>query len=736
MSKKRQCILLAVFLTLTFSACSPDTPPTQESNTGDAAETEDIATSEPTTGSVTGPALWEYTPGKRITLCEVSTGQRPGSPPIDCIVHADLTGTLGEDGGFQIDDVPPGWYLILFEHPDADYDSFLSEYDGQTIAAGDPNVFPSESMTIPAGCPIDQMMSCAAYMWTIWADPAAPVQLATNISLDISRGGLTPVLAHVAIGESFTIVYSNDLPVTIDSDNDGALDTADNCPSEANADQDDGDQDGVGDACDLCPDSAGSAEGCPDADSDGIADSDDNCPSEANIGQLDFNQDGIGDACQDSDEDSLTDAEDFCPEDAGQVETNGCPDTDGDGLIDVTDICPQIAGSPENLGCETTPNYALLTPDNWSQAREITAYGTYSTPAFALSPDNLKVMTREGIINVWDLLSGELITTFDGTWNSPSYEFNGDGTVILEHRPANAVTWNAATGEQLATLYGGNNFIPIPGRSEILSVSYEIHLWDAFTGADLFAIKTQNTQVTRSHDSSFLAIETESPPALQILNTKTRGLKTLTDVDMDQLNHFQFSDDETLFAAGFADGSIRIWDTSTWQEVALIQTEYAFPQGFSFSPDHSQMAIINADYGNGLYQLSIWSYPSGEKLLDLDEQIDTIGYAVFIGEEMLYCWSNEQDIIVDTKDGTILKSLGDGSLIYDDPANPNRELLIYTNADQSQVEIWDGKTLEPVNNPMIPNIESALFTDDHRFILLQYADGIVHLWGVPIPPQD
>ncbi|HSA59373.1 MAG TPA: choice-of-anchor Q domain-containing protein [bacterium] len=99
-----------------------------------------------------------------------------------------------------------------------------------------------------------------------------------------------------------------------DTDGDGIEDNSDNCPSTANAGQEDGDADGVGDVCDNCADDAnadqadtdgdGTGDACEaavtpatDTDGDGVPDSTDNCDAVANADQADADADGIGDAC-------------------------------------------------------------------------------------------------------------------------------------------------------------------------------------------------------------------------------------------------------------------------------------------------------------------------------------------------------------------------------------------------------------------------------------------------------
>ncbi|MCX6832615.1 MAG: NF038122 family metalloprotease, partial [candidate division Zixibacteria bacterium] len=99
-----------------------------------------------------------------------------------------------------------------------------------------------------------------------------------------------------------------DYVTDLDWDDDGVVNTIDNCPRIANSDQLDFDQDGVGDVCDNCPNVANSTQSdvdgdslgdpCdPDIDNDGILNAADNCKYVANPQQFNNDADSLGDDC-------------------------------------------------------------------------------------------------------------------------------------------------------------------------------------------------------------------------------------------------------------------------------------------------------------------------------------------------------------------------------------------------------------------------------------------------------
>lgn len=120
-----------------------------------------------------------------------------------------------------------------------------------------------------------------------------------------------------------------------DTDDDGALDGADNCPLLPNWDQSDVvHPNGVGDACE-------------DPDLDGVFDMNDNCPDASNPDQLDaVHPNGVGDACEDPDADGVSDATDNCSDFTNPDQSDG----DGDTVGTACDRCPTMPNPSQQEG--------------------------------------------------------------------------------------------------------------------------------------------------------------------------------------------------------------------------------------------------------------------------------------------------------------------------------------------------------------------------------------------------
>ncbi len=89
-----------------------------------------------------------------------------------------------------------------------------------------------------------------------------------------------------------------------DADGDGLPDGCDNCPELYNPEQEDADSDGLGDGCDpdidddgILDDGDGSGQAGDNPCCGSTTDCDDNCPLDANPDQEDWDCNGLGDAC-------------------------------------------------------------------------------------------------------------------------------------------------------------------------------------------------------------------------------------------------------------------------------------------------------------------------------------------------------------------------------------------------------------------------------------------------------
>src|SRR5262249_35501290 len=134
-------------------------------------------------------------------------------------------------------------------------------------------------------------------------------------------------------------------------------------------------------------------------------------------------------------------------------------------------------------------------------------------------------------------------------------------------------------------------------------------VWDSATGKEVLTFSlglgpTGNGALTWSPDSRYL-----------VGNDKSRGI--VWDVSRGRevvtwnapSNIYVWSPDGRRLAGLWSDGPIRIWDTTTWQELLPLRGTHA--DFLAFSPDGKQLATASAK------GIKIWEVAGGRVLLAL-----------------------------------------------------------------------------------------------------------------------
>ena len=195
----------------------------------------------------------------------------------------------------------------------------------------------------------------------------------------------------------------------------------------------DRDNDGVLDSLDKCPDTPGLAalQGCPDRDADGIADLDDKCPDVAGIAKYQ------GCPIPDTDGDGINDEMDKCPDVKGFARYQGCPvpDSDGVGVNDEEDKCPTRPGPVSNQGC---PEIAKEVVDKVNYAAKNVFF---STGSYKLLPKSFKSLNA-----VVELLKADETLLIDIDGHTDAQGTDEKNQVLSDNRAASVKNYLISKG--------------------------------------------------------------------------------------------------------------------------------------------------------------------------------------------------------------------------------------------------------------------------------------------------
>ena len=205
--------------------------------------------------------------------------------------------------------------------------------------------------------------------------------------------------------------------------------------------------------------------------------------------------------------------------------------------------------------------------------------------------------TGGGAIRLWDVETGEIITTLLGhTLGVTGLTFSPDGTLLASSAPGAAVKqegdtirlWDIATKQTVATLTTPAVTVTFPSSSGVTGLSFfpdgtllasggrgndgTIRLWDVATRQAIATLEGHQLQVfslALSPDGTLLVSASRDGTVL-LWDIATRQATALPKAYTDWIFSVAFSPDGTLLASGGRDALVRLWNVTTRQNIATF----------------------------------------------------------------------------------------------------------------------------------------------------------------------
>ena len=202
------------------------------------------------------------------------------------------------------------------------------------------------------------------------------------------------------------------------------------------------------------------------------------------------------------------------------------------------------------------------------------------------------------------------------------------------------------------------------------------------------------------------------------------------------VNSIAFSPDETIFASGAGDGTIRLWDVATGKHITTLEdSDKGYPVGsIAFSPDGTVLASQSDDH-----RVRLWDVSTGENIATF--KLPYVYSLFFTSDGTLLAASAALDgtarinntlRLRDVSTGENLAAL-EGHLGRVDfvAFSPDGALLASGSADNT-VRLWDVATGENLATfeGHLGRVDFVAFSPDGALLASGSADNTVRLWDV------
>lgn len=359
----------------------------------------------------------------------------------------------------------------------------------------------------------------------------------------------------------------------------------------------------------------------------------------------------------------------------------------------------------------------------------------------AFSPNGrvLAGVGTRGPIKLWDTSTGaELVRIESGTASVNSVAFSPDGKILASGGRENSVRlWDVSTGAARAALEG--HFSPVafsPDGRTLASGSADstIKLWDLTTSSEMGILKGHSEFVrsaTVSNDGKTIAAGS-ADGTVRLWDVVTGGLRTFKGHSGAVWSVSFSPDGKVLASGGLVDGTVKLWEMSTAQELRSLKPGQVPPDGVHevvFSPDGKILAI---GYSS---TLKLWDVEKGAELQTLTGFGNSIAFST--DSKTLAFGEGGTVRLWDISTGADLPPLKihpEGGLIESLAFSPEGKTLASASAGRGDskrtVKLWDFASGSELRTLRGLSAQSIAFSGNGRLLAGGSWSGGLALWDV------
>lgn len=231
--------------------------------------------------------------------------------------------------------------------------------------------------------------------------------------------------------------------------------------------------------------------------------------------------------------------------------------------------------------------------------------------------------------------------------------------------------------------------------------SSQLIRWDPSTGERIGKPLNHIANVYRlafSPDSTVLAVASQEGDPVTLYDPRTRDMVSRLPHDV-SAESLAFGPDGKTLATGGEDGTVRLWDPKTGEEIGNPIDVHEGPvKDVAFSPDGTTLATVSD--GNdvsigGDDTVQLWNPEAGDEisdaLIDHGEHVSALAFS------------------------------------------PDGDTLALATAEPNTVQLWDPKTGVQINKPIRHDgeVTDVVFSPNGSELATTFGDGTVGLWRLP-----